>query len=252
MSHSERFSIIKSHPIVFGVTSMTYYTKSNHWAGFNTRGTGFFVKTKKEKFLFTARHNFDGNSRDIIGPILCKLFIPQEPMFLYSGIPNYNPDEKLCVKFSLIDVNLDRTNPSNDDLLILKVIDNPPEDKYCFELDDLVNISPEDSQEYYLIGYPKEKFEENTELSAEAHVVHPIILELSLRSINNSRIDFATKQQEIKNLSGFSGGPIVVYNSKNKSLKLRAMALSTGLFPELDAMRVVGMLLFEYLNITTE
>ena len=228
-----------------------YYEKSEYWTGFNTRGTGFFVKSENEKFLFTARHNIEGNTIEEIGKTLCKLFIPQDPTFLYQET-TYNPDHITIIKFSLLAINLDRTDPSNDDLLILKVIQNPPDDQYCFDLQDLNNFSFNDSEEYFLIGYPKEVYEQNIKKNFDLHIVKPIILELAsgLIDIKNSKIIYYTGQKQISNYSGFSGGAIAVYNKANNSLKLRAICLSTGSFKE-NLTFVTGMPLFKYRMISS-
>ena len=214
---------------IHAATSMTYSFNipDQHFSTYRSRGTGFFIKYKNHKFLLTARHNCINTSGDVDLEELNNLFIIQDPSKFYTEDFVNEFSDVPFLSFSIINLNL-KNDPEVDDYLILRILSNPPEDKYCFDIALTVHEYDLFST-YYIIGYPREKYELTETETHRIHEVSPQVVQIQGLGIVQSRYQihkmFQVQQEMVKDFSGFSGSPIVSCNNK-KGLILEALCIN--------------------------
>jgi hypothetical protein len=225
--------ILKNSTFLKSIMPLTFWYKDEHAPlGYfiESRGTSFLYRTNTNYYLITARHNFCENdkelNRNFIMSKLNKLVITKHSFNSDNGGVCRN-DLKFdnLLKFSYIESNI----CNEEDICILRIRENAPEDKYFFT-EGKLNFEIEDNG--FMVGFPKNGNEYNDRTGVM--YVTPTILNVGEPSfmmgenVNYSIYQYNKEQFTVENFSGFSGSPIMHYNPTEDNFFIFGMCITAG------------------------
>lgn len=220
---------------VKSVFPLSFWSKNIHFSEYypldytiQVRGTAFLYKTMDFYYLITARHNFSEEKTELtdeyIMSRLNNLVLIKNFHELETDITRDKITETNQIKFKYIAINANYEH----DICILRLIDNIPEDRFFLESPELDFSTFDDG---FLVGYPKnlidcEPFEGRLEVQKQSILVRDF--GFIIDKDGDAEIVYSIDKKFNGILSGYSGSPILHYNSNSKKFNLFGMNITQG------------------------
>ncbi|MBP1680178.1 MAG: hypothetical protein H6Q35_517 [Proteobacteria bacterium] len=210
------------HPLMFWIKNEYCYEDNPNDYFVGGRGTSFLFKTDKNFYLITAKHNFDKQDDESIVNQMKNCYILKDYEKTYNCTRVYDFNKENVIKLEYIPIKVSEEHTCIYELCIFRISDNFPNKENCLSY-QFPDFSTEDKG--FLIGFPKKFKSNNNDIVEYQRAIAP--LEIAGMKVNDLLIVYK-HNSGIMDLNGFSGGPVVQFNTAKNEYILMGMAILGG------------------------
>jgi len=218
------FDILSKDNVINSVYPLVYWIKNEYISEYSPndfilggRGTAFLYKTGQYKYLVTLRHNYDDSSTFGIVNAMKNCLLHKEFSSL-NRVSFRDLDKNNLIRMEYLPLGLIEEYA---DLCFFRITANSPKDEYFLEYQFPKEHTLDKG---YVIGYPQD----HKKLGEEYYHCSRAALAVSIDTISeyDKTMFYHYQEEEDLDLNGFSGGPLMQYNTDSDSFIFTSMVMS--------------------------